>query len=102
MRPKKRAPAGGNGDPSNELTVDRSAAATSPGQTSAPDRQAAPVARAVGLAPSGARKLYLWIVGRCMYCGGAHAHRGGPKGGLRRAGCGRGDYEVCAGRRRSR
>ena len=70
MRPKKRAPAAGNGDPSNELTVDRSAAASSPGQTSAPDRQGAPVARAVGLAPSGARKLWLWIVACCpLGCG---------------------------------
>lgn len=101
MRPKKRVPAGGNGDPLNELTVDRSAAATSPGKTSAPHRQAAPVARAVGPAPSGACTLWLWIVGRCVFCGGAHAHRGGPKGGLCRAGCGRGEYEVSAGRRRS-
>jgi hypothetical protein len=53
---------------------------------------------AVGLAPSGARKLWLWIVGRCVYCGGAPAHRGGAKCGVRRAGCGKGEYEI-AGRR---
>jgi hypothetical protein len=103
MRPKKRAPAGGNGDPSNELTVDRSAAATSPGQISAPDRQTAPVATAVGRKPSGARAFWAWIVANCPYgCGGSHLHRGGPQGGLRRAGCGLGQYQVTAGRRRSR
>ncbi len=81
-------------------------AATDRGRSGADDtapwRQSVPLARAVGLAPSGARKLWLWIVGRCDFCGGAHAHRGGPKGGVRRAGCGRGEYEVTASRKRER
>lgn len=58
-----------------------------------------PVARAVGLAPSAGRTHWAWVVARCPYCGGSHLHRGGPQGGLRRAGCGAGIYQVTAGRR---
>jgi hypothetical protein len=73
--------------------------ATDQPQHNAADLYAVPVARGIGLAPSGARKLWLWIVGSCVFCAGAHAHRGGPKCGVRRAGCGNGEYEVMAGRR---
>lgn len=66
------------------------------------DRQDAPVARAVGLVPSGGRTLWAWVVGRCPFCAGSHMHRGGSRGGLRRAGCGKGEYRVTAGRRWSR
>lgn len=43
--------------------------------------------------PSGRRQLPLLIVNRCPWCGpGTHVHRG--QGGVRRAGCGRGDYVI--------
>jgi hypothetical protein len=67
---------------------------------SAPARERAPIARAVGLAPAAGRVLWAWIVTHCPFgCGGAHLHRGGVAGGVRRAGCGRGEYQVTAGRR---
>lgn len=56
-------------------------------------------ARAVGFDPSGDRNQPLWIVARCEFCHGAHAHRGWP--GIRRAGCKRGFYFVGPHRRRS-
>lgn len=68
-------------------------------QGSASDCQGEVIARGVGLAPSGARALWAWIVGRCPYCGQPHLHRGGPAGGLRRAGCGLGMYRVTARRK---
>jgi hypothetical protein len=44
--------------------------------------------------PSARRSLGVLLVTSCPYCpsGGPHLHRGG--GGLRRAGCGRGEYVV--------
>ena len=54
---------------------------------------------ATGLPPCGRRLLWLWLVLNCRYCGGCHAHRGGPKGGLRRAGCNRGWYVLSASRK---
>lgn len=74
---------------------------TDPGQRSAPTRPV-PAARGVGLAPCARRRLWLWVVPRCPFCHGSHLHRGGSAGGLRRAGCGRGEYRVTAGRRWSR
>jgi hypothetical protein len=65
-----------------------------------PRRRQVPTARAVGLKPGGVRELWLWIVGRCEYCSGAHAHRGAPKCGVRRAGCGKGEFDVRSGRPR--
>lgn len=56
------------------------------------------VARAVGLPPCGARGYWAWVVGRCPYCAGSHLHRGGHNGGVRRAGCGAGEYQVTARR----
>lgn len=50
---------------------------------------------AVGYPPSGRRRYWLLIVRVCPFCAlGHHAHRGGPDGGSRRAGCGRGNYRV--------
>lgn len=59
-------------------------------------------ARGVWLPPSGRRTIGLWIVGRCPLagCSGSHAHRGGPAGGVRRAGCGRGEYLLTSAARR--
>jgi hypothetical protein len=48
---------------------------------------------AEGHKPSARRRYWLLIVRQCPYCAaGQHAHRGGEGGGLRRAGCGRGEY----------
>lgn len=44
--------------------------------------------------PAGRRSLWLLLVKSCPFCGYAHAHRGGPTGGLREAGCGRGEYAI--------
>ncbi len=43
-------------------------------------------------APAGRRRFGVLIVTRCPFCPGVHLHRG--NGGVRRAGCGRGDYIV--------
>jgi len=88
-RTRERRPATNGAPPET-----RRRQAASPAQDSATDRPSAPIARAVGLAPSGGRTLWLWVVGRYPIpgCGGNHAHRGGPNGGLRRAGCGGGEY----------
>lgn len=52
---------------------------------------------AVGYPPSGRRRHWLLIVRNCPFCpAGHHAHRGGPGGGSRRSGCGRGNYRVHA------
>lgn len=72
---------------------------TRSGQRSASGRRLRHVtARAVGLAPCGGRLRWAWIVARCPFCSGSHLHRGGRDGGIRRAGCGRGEYRVTAGR----
>lgn len=52
------------------------------------------VAAAAGFAPVGRRRLWLLLVPDCPFCGQVHAHRGGPSGGARAAGCGRGAYEL--------
>jgi hypothetical protein len=45
--------------------------------------------------PNGRRGLGLLLVTRCPFgCGGVHVHRG--VGGVRRAGCGAGEYVVVA------
>ncbi len=51
-----------------------------------------------GYPPAGRRRHWRLIVTSCPFCGpgSAHAHRGGPGGGLRRAECGRGDYLLRA------
>lgn len=49
----------------------------------------------VAYPPSGRRRGWLCVVRTCPFCtAGNHAHRGGPQGGLKRAGCGRGSYYV--------
>lgn len=63
-------------------------------QPTATDRQPVNVP-ALAFHPAGRRRGWLWLVEHCPYCGGyAHAHRGGPVGGVRRAGCDRGDYRL--------
>lgn len=44
------------------------------------------------LPPAGRRTLGVLIVRRCAFCAAGHIHRGA--GGLRRAGCDRGEYVV--------
>lgn len=53
------------------------------------------VARARWLPPSGNRELGVFVVSPCPLCMfGVHLHRGGPASGMRRAGCGLGQYRV--------
>jgi hypothetical protein len=50
---------------------------------------------AIGYPPCGGRRTnWLLIVPCCPHCSGPHHHRGGPDGGIRRAGCDRGAYVV--------
>lgn len=50
---------------------------------------------ATGYPPAGQRRHWLLVTDNCPYCiSGSHAHRGGPDGGIRRAGCGGGAYVV--------
>lgn len=52
-----------------------------------------PTVAAEAYPPAGRRSQWLLLIKSCPFCGGyAHAHRGGPAGGLRDAGCGRGEY----------
>jgi hypothetical protein len=95
---EQREPGRPPGIPAAE-TISATTKGPDPGHSSAADK-ALPTVRAVGLAPSGVWKFWSWVIGRCPYCHGAHLHRGGPAGGQRRAGCGRGRYEVTSGRRR--
>lgn len=70
-------------------------AATSANAPNAQAKGTAPFIWATAFPPVGKRRWWLIIVHPCPYCsGGAHAHRGGPNGGLRRAGCGHGSYYV--------
>lgn len=50
--------------------------------------------RAVVYPPSFRRRLHVVVVESCPYCATAHVHRSGSVGGVRRAGCGRGWYDV--------
>lgn len=52
------------------------------------------VASAASYPASGRRRFALLLVLSCPFCRYAHAHRGAEYGGLRRAGCGRGEYLV--------
>lgn len=47
----------------------------------------------VGYPPAGRRRFWI-VVLCCPECRGYHSHRTGPRGGVRRAGCGRGEYRV--------
>lgn len=51
-----------------------------------------PTVAAEAYPPAGRRSQWLLLMKSCVYCGYAHAHRGSPAGGLREAGCGRGEY----------
>lgn len=61
-----------------------------------PGRIAIPIVRVLAFAPSGRRSGYLLVVADCPTCGRPHAHRQRPGEplGVRRAGCGRGVYEL--------
>lgn len=55
------------------------------------------VVTAVGYPPAGRRTKFHTVVPECVFCGGAHVHRGtanGPAQGTYRAGCGRGIYWI--------
>lgn len=54
------------------------------------------VVTAVAYPPAGRRSMWLLLVLSCPFCAerGVHAHRGARYGGLRRAGCRRGEYLV--------
>ncbi|HEX2301811.1 MAG TPA: hypothetical protein VHH34_25455 [Pseudonocardiaceae bacterium] len=69
------------------------------GQGNPSGQPAEVIQSATGLAPCGRRTLWLWLVVRCAYCGGSHAHRGGRECGVRLAGCGLGRYYVTARRK---
>jgi hypothetical protein len=67
------------------------------GQQHDPDDRATrrvPVASAASYAPAGRRRMVLLLVLHCPFCRCAHAHRGAEYGGLRRAGCGGGEYLI--------
>ena len=53
-----------------------------------------PQVRAEAFPPAGRRSTWLLLVRSCVWCGCAHAHRGGPTGGVRESGCARGTYEL--------
>lgn len=54
-----------------------------------------PVVRALVSAPPSYRAQHTTHVVPCPFCpGGRHVHRGAADGGVRRAGCGRGRYEI--------
>jgi len=53
-----------------------------------------PIASATSYPPAGRRSLVLLLVLRCPSCRCAHAQRGAAHGGIRRAGCGGGEYLV--------
>jgi hypothetical protein len=94
-----------NGDPPDRVPAPRDSSrhhAAGQPHGNAPEPVREVIAPGVGLKPSGVRLFWAWVVARCPYCGGSHLHRGGPKGGLRRAGCGRGSYVVTATRKRGR
>lgn len=57
-------------------------------------RNPLPVVRGSAFQPSADRHELLVVVPRCVYCGGAHAHRAL---GARVAGCRRGSYVVLGG-----
>jgi hypothetical protein len=88
MSDERARPGPGAGSTTEKITAAAAQRHQDLAQDTARHRQDV-VARAVGLAPSGGRSLWLWIVGRCpLGCGGSHVHRGWPAGGLlRRAGC---------------
>lgn len=92
MPPLDMRNGGSAGQPNTPATAKIRTAAKQPdsGQPSA-----IPRVRGRLLVPSGRRGLPALIV-QCPLpgCGGVHLHRGG--GGVRRAGCGRGDYLVIA------
>lgn len=50
--------------------------------------------RGIVYPPSFRRRLHVVVVESCVYCGTSHVHRSGSTGGVRRAGCGRGLYDV--------
>lgn len=58
--------------------------------------QANPIPRVAArfYGPSGRRGLGVLLVAQCPHCAGAHLHRGA--GGVRRAGCGAGEYMLVA------
>lgn len=90
MSPGKRG--GGAGHHPGTAAAKISATLTQLDQTHV--QATAPTVWAVAYPPAGHRRHWLFIVAPCFACGGAHAHRGGQDGGLRRAGCGRGSYVV--------
>ena len=52
-------------------------------------------AAATAYAPSGPRGRWVLVVTDCPYCGrGPHVHLGADPSGVRRAGCGRGQYRL--------
>jgi hypothetical protein len=60
------------------------------------DRRRQPVvARSRAFPPGAGRRYWLHLVIACPFeCGVVHHHRGGAAGGLRRAHCGRGTYQL--------
>ena len=92
----ERGPAAREAPLSNLMTA--ADQGTDHGHDSAPAQHVISVS-ALAFRPSGRRRGWLWLVRRCPYCSvdgaaSAHAHRGGPVGGLRTAGCGRGEYVL--------
>jgi hypothetical protein len=76
--------------------------------TSGSGRQRQPiVVIARAYAPCGRRSSWLLLVEECPFCStgsikSVHVHRGAHHGGLRRSGCGRGEYLVRPAHHRQR
>jgi hypothetical protein len=60
----------------------------------AADRQPIVTVSAFAYPPCARRRLWLLLVTSCPYCASVHAHRGAQHGGVRRAGCDRGEYSL--------
>lgn len=88
--PRQRDPGRGPGAAANTIIHHTDQRA----DTTATDRRY-PIVTASAYPPAGRRRLWLLLVSHCVLCQCAHAHRSSvPCGGLRAAGCGRGDYLV--------
>jgi hypothetical protein len=86
MRPPRRR----GGDPAKAAPTLANNAPKRPAKSSGEP----PPIWATAYPPAGHRHRWLLLVRTCDTCGGAHHHFGGPTGGLRRRGCGAGEYHL--------
>lgn len=86
-----RALEDGNGAPPQRPATEKK---SSRHQAADRPQDSVPYVWATAYPPAGRRHHWLLVILSCPACRGAHAHRGGADGGLRRAGCGSGSYYV--------